>query len=225
MMQKNSLHRLASVTAALSVTLLSSCQFKSPTVAEQKYLVEKGAFPAGTPGWIATPLAGGALPGGGSYSGGLIPQTFTGSTPHQNRSAAPTAEESRSSAGTFKIPTALAEKKEVEDDKDASSPLHRIAKLCPSVESEVNDALITVDLKQRIRKYESLTLRCPQSADLWLWLGKDYSKDGEDVKAGRSFEKVLVIDATNKEASDLLTENRKKLNGTSDKKPGNTEAH
>jgi hypothetical protein len=202
--------------------LLSSCQFKSPTIAEQKYLVEKGAFPGGVPEWLAAPGPGGSLGAGRALSGGLIPQTFTGPA-IENSKSAPNVQQASSSGGTFQVPAAIApqEKKPAEDDKAEKSPLGRIAKLCPSVESEVNEALITIDLLQRIRKYESLVVRCPSSADLWLWLGKDYEKNNQRVKAGRCFEKVLVLDPANQEAEKLLTDNRRALNSkTSDNKNG-----
>ena len=124
----------------------------------------------------------------------------------------PTLGSAGSSASVFVAPRAVAPAQKPAASAEPDSPLQRISKLCPSVESETTDALTTTDLRARIRKYESLTNRCPDSADLWLWLGKDYEKAELPVKAGRCFERVLVLDASNKEASDLAAENRRKLN-------------
>ena len=186
---------------------LCACRFKAPNLAEQKYLMEKGAFPGGVPDWVATPTGSNS---GLSFSGGLIPQTFT-QTPRAN-SGVPTAAESASSAGTFQTPDALKEKTPVAEPAAPNTPLHRIAKVCSTLEKEVNTALVTTDIRQRIRAYESLTARCPDSWDLWLWLGKDYAKTQQLVKAGRCFEKVLILNPTNEEAQDLANENRRKLN-------------
>ncbi len=200
------------ITIAAAVLGLSACHFKSPSVAEQKVLIEKGAFPAGVPGWVATPTGGGSLGAGGVFSGGLIPQTFTGTTLRPSDSAMQTASHAGSSSGVFVAPRSVAPVEVKSQDTEASSPLERIAKSCPSIESEVSQNLINTDVNTRIRNYESLTTRCPDSWDLWLWLGKDYEKDGQPVKAGRSFERVLILNSGNKEASDLLAENRRKLN-------------
>ncbi len=209
-------------TRILSLVILSvsfsACRFKTPTIAEQKYLMEKGAFPAGVPAWVATPTGGGRLGGGGVFSGGLIPQTFTPSTIDQSKGAIPSADLAGSNAGNFSTPHALRQAAAAAE-QEPDSPLHRISKSCPSVESEVSATLTNLDTKQRIRSYESLTTRCPQSADIWLWLGKDYSKDGQLVKAGRAYERVLIIDASHKEAQELLEANRKELNAHAGKKP------
>lgn len=212
--------RTIALTLAALFTLTAGCRFKSPTVEEQKYLLEKGAFPGGVPPWVTTPTGGGALGGGGLFSGGLIPQTFTGTTLSNSQTGVPAAGGAGSSANVFVAPRIVAPPvKTVEHEPEKDSPLERIATLCPSIESEVSSALITTELRARIRKYESLTTRCPDSWDLWLWLGKDYEKNGEPVKAGRSFERVLVLNNANKEASDLLAENRRKLNA-----PGSADA-
>ena len=195
--------RLICLVCCLS---LCACRFKAPNLAEQKYLMERGAFPGGVPAWVATPTGSSGL----SLSGGLIPETFT-QTPRAT-SGVPTATESGSSAGTFQTPEALKEKTPVAEPAAPNTPLHRIGKVCSTLEKEVNTALVTTDIRQRIRAYESLTARCPDSWDLWLWLGKDYAKTQQLVKAGRCFEKVLILNPTNEEAQDLANENRRKLN-------------
>jgi len=182
--------------------------------------MEKGAFPGGVPDWVAQPTGADRV----GASGGLIPQTFTQASREQPNSGVLTANQSTSSAGTYAAPDALKEKKETQaEEAQPKTPLHRIAKLCPNIEKETNTALLTTDVRQRIRAYESLVTRCPDSWDLWLWLGKDYSKSQQLVKAGRCFEKVLVLNPTNEEAQQLAAENRKKLNnpkaGGSKKKP------
>lgn len=191
----------------------AGCSFKSPSMAEQQYLIQKGAFPGGVPEWVASPAPGGNF--GGSFAGGFIPQSFVRRNPGQSESEIANAQFASSAAGSSVLPRALvtpAETKTKTDSEESKSPLHRIAAVCSSAEADVNDALLTTDLHQRIRKYESLTVRCPNSADLWLWLGKDYAKDGQPVKAGRCYERALIADASLKEAQDLLDENRKELN-------------
>ena len=206
---RSSTKLLCSVSLYTGLMLLSACQFKSPSIEEQNYLVTKGAFPSGAPGWLA-PSSAAAL-GGGQSVGGIIPQSTADA--NRMRSAVFTAEEAGSNDATYKPVAAIAnEKKAAAVEAEPNSPLHRIVKSCPTIESEVSDALTTTDLRQRIGKWESLTVRCDGSSDLWVWLGKDYSKDKQFVKAGRCYERALIIDSSNKEAQTLLDENRSVLN-------------
>ncbi len=207
---------MRSITLTFIVAVaVCGCRIKSPSMAEQQYLIQKGSFPGGTPEWIASPSPGGSL--GGGFSGGFIPQSFIRRVPGQSESQVADARFAASPAGSAVTPKALEQQQNSAAAESPNSPLARIASVCPSIESEVNDALLTTDLRQRIRKYESLTVRCPNSGDLWLWLGKDYSKDNQLVKDGRSFESSLIADASLTEAQELLDANRKELNRSGEK--------
>ena len=84
--------------------------------------------------------------------------------------------------------------------------------MCPGAEPAVKEALRTTTRASRIAQYVKLTSRCPQSWDLWLWLGKDYESDGRLVEAGRCYERVLTIDYGNEVAQALLANVRQRLN-------------
>ncbi|MBP9838209.1 MAG: hypothetical protein KBC84_05795 [Proteobacteria bacterium] len=195
----------------LSLTILlvsfSSCTFVTPNYKEQQVLLEKGSFAGGAPPWLASPRAG-ANPGaglGGGSSFGIMPQSFASNNQQNNTLEENDSLVDRRIKQEVHAPV-------VKKNVESSSPLIRITQKCPSVESDVTAALTTLDLKDRIRKYESLTNRCPDSWDLWLWLGKDYEKNKESVKAGRCFEKALVINNSSEEAQKLLDDNRRRLN-------------
>lgn len=201
------------------------CRVKSPTLDEQRELVRRGAFPSGTPGWMASQTGLGTQ--GRAGFGGLIPQVF--STPAESTSG------SSQLLATIEQQTAERERRlqqeqldrqraddrstqalsatGVKDEKD--SPLNRINRACPGIESQVNEALTTIDIEQRIAKYVTLTNRCPHSFDLWLWLGKDYEKRNKLVQASRCYEKALVLNNQSEEASRLLEQSRRKLGSES----------
>ena len=68
----------------------------------------------------------------------------------------------------------------------------------------MNAGLHTTYVIARISKFEVLTVRCADSSDLWLWLGKDYAEAKKYSDAERCYRRVLTLDSANKEAQKLL---------------------
>ncbi len=271
---------LARLAGILPLIVISSgCRFQVPTVAEQQYLQEQGAFAGGEPSWVVSGTAAGRLGGG---AGGLIPQSF-GSAAGTNPKRAPvtSSRDAGSSAGGLLVPSQIREAKQAElaarsriggtadssvsslasaeasktidprassaiDSKLAGaasaplnntqrldeaqfvdrrvggaakeSPLARIDRLCPGLESEVVKALQVVELAARRQIYESLVVRCPNSSDLWAWLGRDYEAEGKLDRAGRCYEKSLRIDPSSTELRKSLTAIHSKSAATKPKK-------
>lgn len=212
-------------TILASAGLAAGCRIKSPTLEEQRALAERGAFGSGTPAWMSA-AAGVRSGSGGGIGGGLIPQVFSppgdsiaGNTQQQaalRKSAEEALDEQREAQQ--KLRTADDRTTKATDTygsrsgaTEKESPLDRILAACPGIESQVNDALTTVDTDQRIAKYVQLTNRCSHSWDLWLWLGKDYQKKNRLVQASRCYEKALILNNQAEEAEQLLAESRKKL--------------
>ena len=191
---------------ALALCSLIACRLKAPTVAEQQKLQEMGAFPSGPPPWVSTGARGATVGswglggvGGGSYGsptggGGGISRTL-------NKQESLQEIQQKRAVQTAKVET-----------PEQNSPLGRIEAICPNVERDVTAALTTEETEIRAAKYLALTIRCPNSWDLWLWLGKDYLKLNRNAEAGRAFEKVLSLNNGNAEATDLLLEVRKHQN-------------
>lgn len=198
----------------ISAALFCSCRFKIPSQGEGQALAEAGSFPSGAPIWVKTPE--GKDPARASNAG-LIPRSY--GAPQQVQSARALAPQARGSERErldeeedrqlreerrfgARVPQEEGDGDLVEMEEE--SPLDRINRVCPGTEDGVSDALGTVNATERIRKYEQLVRRCPSSADLWLWLGKDYQSAGRRQEARRAFERVLVIDRDNEAAKALL---------------------
>jgi len=194
---------------------LTSCRFKFPSVNEGQEFKRSGVFTDRVPAWVnqnrdEDPQL--------EVSLGALPQKAGSSaTLRQSRANVPT--------GGLAVQNELAEKLKERKEEfnrasqaeavktvDEGSPLGRIGSLCPGLESQVSDALTTTDAPARIRQYENLTRRCPDSADLWLWLGKDYQSVNRLAEASRCFERVLLIDSSNEVAQALLSVVQEKLN-------------
>lgn len=214
---------LATAGVFIGASLVSGCRIKAPTVAEQQALMERKSFPGGVPAWFS-PGAAGPAAQGDTFGGGLIPRKL--GAPPLVASASivePTTEISNANAigplqpqlkpkGFATDATTpqgrTAVEKSVETKAAPASALDRITQGCPGVESQVTQALTTTEVDSRIQQYEALLSKCPRSSDLHVWLGKDYLNLGQNAKAGRLFEKALVLDNTNAEAKQLLEKAR-----------------
>lgn len=193
---------------ALSVILTAGCTFRVPTVAEQEKLMEMGAFPTGAPGWIS-PAARGEV-AGATLSSGIVPLSFSAQPGQTSAVAFSTGSVSSRAFETPPQPTLPGRTEESARKATAElSPLERISQDCPNIESAVTSALTTTESDIRIKKYETLTRRCPSSSDLLLWLAKDYLKIGNYSKATQSVESVLRMDNQHREARELLSDIRK----------------
>lgn len=175
--------------------MATGCRVKVPTLEEQQVLQQSGAFPGGTPAWVARSGPETSSPRRWS---GIIPESFSAKPQGAGQPAPAEQERER------KLSKDAEEKAAVETEKKESSPLERIAESCGGMDSSVNDALTTTDVGERIRKFSFLTSRCPSSWDLWLWLGHDQYQAGKWTAAAQSFERVLALNPGNAEAQSLL---------------------
>jgi len=180
-----------------SLLLFTGCHFQTLNQAEQKSLSSKPGFMS--PGWFN----GGARQGNGGQgsgrvaTGGLIQETVTPPMAIHERldSYAPTQ---------VVLPT-KDEKKELAEQHDTAdsipySPLARIHKLCPQVESRVNEALTTTEIRKQIPQYEVIISQCPNSPDLLVWLGNAYLQDSRFADAQQAYKQALSIDPNQQDA-------------------------
>lgn len=191
------------------ITLLSACRFTVPSSGDGQHLLERGVFGEKVPAWVNQTKTE-TMHGTDS---GIVPSSY--SVPSAIKTSRNVA-----STGIEQSKDTREEMEAAEDStSDASSlaqnvdsPIDRIESECPGLESSVSDALRTESRSARIRKYESLTTRCPGSADLWFWLAKDYHESNQLVQAARSFERTLILDPQNEAAKALQSVVKQKLN-------------
>lgn len=217
---------------AMSVAV-SGCRFKLPSAPEQQHLVRMGAFPGDVPNWVKQPedreprltSRTGVL--ATTYSLPEAVQSTARSLPTVDVSTATQTEEERrgqlrpardkgmedksDSAPSSVFQEESESGKVVPDVKDENSPFNRIAETCPGVESSVSDAVRSTNPADRISKYKQLTLRCPTSPDLWIWLGKEYQTQNKLLDARRCFEQAISLDGANMEARGSLDEVKKNM--------------
>ena len=179
----------------LIVTVLAGCRFKSATVAEQQALVSRGGFSGGAPAWSPRTVTGSAAG---------IPLRDSGGIPERFNSPAVSYAANSDNDQFFKqvqnSRAKLIDEKEsgeeegivVNRDKE-SSPLDRIAKVCPGIDAEAEEAILIENSAVRIQKYQELTRRCPLSADLWTWLSRDQLSSGNFAEAESAARQALAV--------------------------------
>ncbi len=169
----------------LVLLIQASCSFKPASGAAAQAMIDNGAFPGRAPEWITN-------------SRKIQAQNYDTNFGSPIGGA-------RSTSRNVLDRRAEAEKKQKSVvEVVEKQPLDKIIEVCPSIEQELSKALITVEPNARIKKYESLTRRCPSSADLWIWLGNDYLAVGDYINANSCALKAFSIDARSKEASELM---------------------
>lgn len=204
----------------LSLILLltfQACRFIVPTNKDSVALNERGAFGNGAPSWAQLPKDQKVnLPD----NSGIIPQTFTvpeaaAFTAQANASSAVSANIGRGVELELRAPNGLSTEAKEEylakntnkqEQVNEQSELGQIEKLCPGTETAVVDAIKTENVGTRIRKYLTLTKRCPSSANIWVWLAKDYQGLARYQDAKRCAQAALSIDSKNIEAQSILRE-------------------
>jgi hypothetical protein len=222
-MDRSSSAALVCIAIALVLLGTTSCRFQSPNASEGQHLVNAKVFSAKVPPWIMQSKDNPRQP---VANAGFVPQSYSVpqvvkdnavSVPNPvvdtiefKENAVTTAEKKDKAEKEMKPPTLTPE-----EARKELSPLDRIAQVCPGAESSVKDALQTAATHARIPKYEKLTKRCPQSWDLWLWLGKDYESEQKLAEAGRCYERVLTLDYANEVAQALLANVRRRQNSKS----------
>ncbi len=183
------------ILALLIVTVLAGCRFKSATVAEQQALVSRGGFSGGAPAWSPRTVTGSAAG---------IPLRDSGGIPERFNSPAVSYAANSDNDQFFKqvqnSRAKLIDEKEsgeeegivVNRDKE-SSPLDRIAKVCPGIDAEAEEAILIENSAVRVQKYQELTRRCPLSADLWTWLSRDQLSSGNFAEAESAARQALAV--------------------------------
>lgn len=181
--------RRALLLTAFVLVSFSACRIKAPTLQEQQALAEKGAFGTGTPAWVARQAR--ASSGiGQSSSGG-----FLSITAPESRIAAPNIEE--------KVQNRIA-RANTRPTEESLSPMEKLTNDCQGLDSQINEALTTVDDIERIEKYEKLVAQCSSSEQLLLWLAEDYLQLRDFAEARKTVNRILVINAENQEAVELM---------------------
>ncbi|MDD2943564.1 MAG: tetratricopeptide repeat protein [bacterium] len=175
---------------------VTACSLRFPTVAEEQKLVSDGAFPGGVPGWIPKTV-GIATAADVAYESGAIPTSFAR---QESSMGMPTAVNYR--AAVQKSRSAVQDESEEKvDDKDL---IGKVLVDCPNIERQLTLALTEIDAPRRVGMFERLTAICPRRAELWLWLGDAYQKDGKFVAARGAFERALMVSPDNAQASASL---------------------
>ena len=211
----------------VAVLCLSACRFKAPTGGEGQELKTRGAFPTNIPAWVNQNRDDNPSL---SKSSGIIPEHYT--APPATITTIESINESEGTPGS-RAEKAKAEKARLEKERSAGadetlgaqedqtvnsvdpedkSPIGRIEALCPGTESSVSEALRTENIDQRVLKYKALTDKCPDSSQLWVWLGKDYESRGELADAVRAYERALIADPSDRDAAGRLASVRDRIN-------------
>jgi len=190
---------------AIAVTM-AGCRFVSPSTSEQAELIKRGSFPSSAPAWVSGAGDSGAsigTGGAGIIPTVVVPPTAQASNYYQMESAV-----AENISANQEIKTSMIK----EEEKILESPLDRIEKVCPGNETRVNEALTTIDRRERISKYESLLGSCPLAFDIKLWLASDYTKVGRYGDALALYKQVLTMDPANKHARDGIAEIETRMN-------------
>jgi hypothetical protein len=198
----------------LLLLLSSSCRFVSPGSSETAALESRGTFSGGAPAWVKLPKEkSSVLPG----RSGIMNRTHTVPQGMSMSSGANASSAMASDVGrgftreesdvASEDSAALRRRPEVKDSSEEtdsqSNVISRIESECPGIEKAVVEALKTEAVQDRIRKNLALTRQCPSSADIWLWLARDYQSVRRYADSRRCIQAALAIDPENKEANEL----------------------
>jgi hypothetical protein len=198
----------------LLILLSSSCRFISPGSSETAELESRGTFSGGVPAWVKLPKEKtSVLPG----RSGIINRTHTvpqgmSMSSGANASSAMASDVGRgftreesdvASENTEALRKRTEVKDSIEETDSQSNVILRIESECPGMEKAVVAALKTESVQDRIRKNLALTRQCPSSADIWLWLARDYQSVRRYADSRRCIQAALAIDPENKEANEL----------------------
>lgn len=199
----------------LIILSISSCRFKFPTAVEGNELKQSGVFTGSVPAWINQNEDPAPKP---VATGGTIPQTYKESPTIQGGRDAVPSSAARTQAGVERRLDEAQQEKEAKLSSGGAvsgttdmSPLSRVESSCPGSEAAVTAALTEENQKKRVAKYEALTSRCPESADLWIWLGKAYDSGEQFTDAIKAYDRALLLDPSNDETKGLKAEAKKRL--------------
>jgi hypothetical protein len=201
------------ISLTLGLIFSASCRFVSPTTQEVRELNSSGVYENGAPAWAQLPKGESvALP----QNAGLVPQTFTvpeavSLSAAANASSSVNAELGRGvdvSKDEIKVQDS-SNKRTLNnpiDKETSSSPLTKLEQLCPGTEEIASKALQEEDVPTRIKKYLSLSKRCPRSSDVWVWLAKDYRLLSRISDARRCVQAALALEPQSIDAKKLSVE-------------------
>lgn len=198
---------------SMGLIFTSSCRFVSPSNQEVRELNSSGAFENGTPAWAQLPKGESvALP----QNAGLVPQTFTvpesvSLSAEANSSSSVTSDRGKGMERVKKEEAVQSVEKRrtlnvPKENQVSVSPLLKLEELCPGTEDFASSALQEEDVHMRIKKYLSLSKRCPRSSDVWVWLAKDYRLLNRIADARRCAQAALALDSGNVDAKKLSAE-------------------
>ncbi|MCC6954665.1 MAG: hypothetical protein IT290_11150 [Deltaproteobacteria bacterium] len=175
------------VSSLAILSLATGCRFESPDFEEQRFLASQGAFALGPPSWTALDV------GATRMNSGLIPETY--GPPDQIRGSLASDALVASQEAQWKLDGEQREKERTEPvvEEAPQSALDRIVTMCPQIENDLTGALSTGEPTERVQKFETLTERCPESRDLWLWYASDSARLGRIAAAKRGYDRVLSI--------------------------------
>lgn len=160
---------------------------RQPTPEEQQELIRLGAFPTEVPSWVAKTDAGSSR-----GNSGFIPTQFGAGSGIPGYQAQHSVDQERLEIEKARVARQLQTDTPEPSDKKVS-PIDRITAACPVRENLIRDALLETDRAQRLGKYRALTGLCPQSYDLWLWLGKDHFSGHELIDAAYALEYAVSL--------------------------------
>ncbi len=198
--------------------LISGCRFIVPNHQETVALNSRGVFNSAAPTWASGGSVGvSGLP----KNSGLVPETFgvpesasfsalsSGSSAVAVNSSSPIIRDSNGRPVLNKETDTSADNTinsiKTEEPKE-TSPLKRIDKVCPGIENDVISVIKTENTEQRISKYESITLTCVSSSDIWFWLAKDHLEVGNLSSARSAAQAALNLDQSNTEIKNFIEE-------------------
>lgn len=189
--KKYSPRKITLFCGIILLMLAGSCRFKSPNVTEQQELFARGSLPRGTLPWMSAAVKN-SLPAEAERDGLIVQHAkvpfAVSEADYTNLSSAHIEALQQARLEMLKPDTGSATANDL-------SPLARIEQVCPGLETEVSETLTTEDRDARVLRFESLTTRCSESADLWFWLGRDYSRQNRVSDALRALERSLAIDS------------------------------
>jgi len=188
-------HSLFLILFLLVIFCLSGCRIKFPSIPEQKKIMADGGYTSGAPPWASDTVLSGQPTKRSSLS--LMPDSF--SSPRASRTQTTSFEQRKIERQNQRQQS----QKETAQDVNEDSPLHRISEICPSIEKDVTKALVTTDAHSRLQSLQSISKKCPESADLWYWQAKDHFQLGELSDANRCVNQALVLSASHKDSLEL----------------------
>jgi hypothetical protein len=177
----------SAASLTLCLLILPACRFKVPTPEEQQELLARGTFPGAVPAWVS------AEKGSRNQSlSAVVPSAFSAPIHTASSFARSTTESDPRDLKTEEQNRQVGKAPQPKVDNSEAGALSRLMAQCPNVEEEAKEALVNTDPYTRMEQYRALSQRCPESADVWFWLGKDYLAEGRLLEARNCLENAVL---------------------------------